>query len=338
MNKEQFFKAIDNVDDKLLKGVFDDIDLDNEKLTEAETLRGAAYRPEYRPRRRIFAAAAASLALVAGAGFAVKSLTTPNSGNSDGIVLSNGPAAFGPDDLTSSDGIIIKDPANTDDLWSAMVFHGFDEPKHLRLFTEKLKGTDYIRFPDGMFEEYDFSKVGEFIGNSLGLLEDGYKFYTFSGNEDFVVVLTDGKYVPYINEDVCDDYGVPHIDYSDEYVYLNDEEVEFYRDINWALMRANTVEELEQLLAECDTDNRIDGFVIYKNKKDYITETEIENPSGVFSVGMCIQVYWDNYSSHSDRKIVNADHREFVYPEPEPSRDNCYPEDTDNTAEPDLAE
>lgn len=69
MNKEQFFKAIDNVDDELLKGVFDD---SAEELPDAEAQHGAVYRPERRPRRKTFIAAAACLTAVAGAGFAVK--------------------------------------------------------------------------------------------------------------------------------------------------------------------------------------------------------------------------------------------------------------------------
>lgn len=335
MNKEQFFKAIDGVDDKLLKGVFD---ADEEvKLTEAETEHGAAYRPDYRPRRRFFAAAAASLAVVVGAGFAAKALSTPNSGNSNGVVLSSGPAAFGPADLIEDPGKI-DDPENAENPYWIKLEHGFDDMKHLGIHCKELKGTNYIRVPDGMFEEYDFTNVGEYIGQSLLSIYEGNEYYTFPENEDFMVILMDGRYVPFIDEDVCEDYGVPLIDYSDECIITTKEEGHFSFEIACALKSADTVEELEQLLAECDPDHRIDGFVIYENKKDFLTEMKIEDPSGVFTVGMCIQVYWDNYSSHTDRKIANSRFREFVYPEPEaePSRDNCYPED--NSAAPDFTE
>lgn len=69
MNKEQFFKMIDNVDDELLKGVFDD---SAEELPDAEAQHGAVYRPERRSRRKTFIAAAACLTAVAGTCFAVK--------------------------------------------------------------------------------------------------------------------------------------------------------------------------------------------------------------------------------------------------------------------------
>ncbi|MDE7234123.1 MAG: hypothetical protein K2N29_03585, partial [Ruminiclostridium sp.] len=69
MTKEQFFKAIDNVDDELLKGVFEDL---GEEISGAESQHGAVYRPERRSRRRTFIAAAACMAAVVGAGFAVK--------------------------------------------------------------------------------------------------------------------------------------------------------------------------------------------------------------------------------------------------------------------------
>lgn len=91
MTKEQFFKAIDNVDDKLLEGVYEDSAME---FSEAETLHGAVYRPESRSHRKIFIAAAC-LAAVVGAGFAVKAvldrpLTKPDLSKSDGIVLSSG--------------------------------------------------------------------------------------------------------------------------------------------------------------------------------------------------------------------------------------------------------
>ena len=69
MNKEQFFKAIDNVDDELLKGVFEDL---GEALPDAESKHGAVYRPERRSGRKTFIAAAACLAAVVGTGFALK--------------------------------------------------------------------------------------------------------------------------------------------------------------------------------------------------------------------------------------------------------------------------
>ena len=81
MNKEQFFKAIDGVDDKLLKDVFD---VDEEvKLTEAETLHGTTYRPEPRPRssrRRAFAAAAACAAVLGVESFAAVKMMNSQSG------------------------------------------------------------------------------------------------------------------------------------------------------------------------------------------------------------------------------------------------------------------
>ena len=343
MNKEQFFKAIDGVDDKLLKDVFD---ADEEvKLTEAETLHGTIYRTEHRPkssRRRVFAAAAASLALVAGAGIAAKALTTADHGSSNGVVLST-------DSLSGAADLIdfpIKKPT-IDDLpesfkdheFAVRIEHGFVR-EHFGLVSSRLKGRDYIRVPDGMFENYDFSNVGERLWDSpFHSAFEGDIFYLFPENDDFIVEFTDGKYTPFIDENVCEDYGVPRIDYSYENVYGTFEETQYIYDIVKALDWADTVEELEQMLAECDTDHRVDGFVIYKNKNDYLNGVKIEDPSGTFTVGMCIQVYWDNYSNHTDRKIANTGHRDFIYPEPEaePSRDNCYPED-DSATESEPAE
>lgn len=72
MNKEQFFKVLDGVDDKLLKGVFDG-DGDADRNAEPESKHGAVYRPERRPRGRlIVAVSAACLAVAVSASFAVK--------------------------------------------------------------------------------------------------------------------------------------------------------------------------------------------------------------------------------------------------------------------------
>lgn len=69
MKKEQFFKAIDNVDNKLLKGVFDPTD---EKASEPESKHGAAFHPARRSHGKMIAVTAACLAVVVGAGAAVK--------------------------------------------------------------------------------------------------------------------------------------------------------------------------------------------------------------------------------------------------------------------------
>lgn len=98
MNKEQFFKAIDNVDDELLKGVFEDF---GDEISGAESQHGAVYRPERRSRRKTFIAVAACLTAVAGAGFAVKSGVDSISARNTSHIES---PADAPDDTANNSG------------------------------------------------------------------------------------------------------------------------------------------------------------------------------------------------------------------------------------------
>ena len=310
MNNEQFFKAIDGIDDKLLKGIYEDSSEDlSEELPDAESQHGAVYRLEHKPLSwKTFAGAAAALAVAVGAGLAVKAgldklPVSPDPVYSDGAAEDSGTSEA-------------EDPLSDNGPYWHVQSHGFDDLDHYSYRGDK--DYTFIRVPDGMLEDYDFTKVGN--GYSLlSILHGDVKWYTFPEDENFRVALIDGEYVPFIDSEVCEDYGVPFVEYPEveDVMFRTQKECEYMGGISDALWAADTVEELEQALAECDPDHRIDRVVYYKNRDDYYNNIEMEDPSGVFTVGMCIQVYWDNYEMHYDRKVSNSDWRDFVYPKSE---------------------
>lgn len=223
------------------------------------------------------------------------------------------------------------------------LLHGFEIDHFQRSFSDR-ESEFFTRVPDGMLPEYDFTKVGEMVGNGWRDSCDGIEFYSFPDNKDFILALIDGEYVPFVDAKVCGKYGITsaaelsYITYpgsSSGFVHFTDlvkfgdrAELELSSDIYSALMYANTVEELKQGLSECMHSERISEVVFYKNKEDYANGIKIENPSGVFRVGMCIRVYYDGHNSYLDRIVRNNRIDGRFYPEAnEPVRDNCYPED-----------
>ncbi|MCH5206535.1 MAG: hypothetical protein J1F09_06235 [Oscillospiraceae bacterium] len=223
------------------------------------------------------------------------------------------------------------------------LLHGFEIDHFQHSFSDR-ESEFFTRVPDGMLPEYDFTKVGEMVGNGWRDSCDGIEFYSFPDNKDFILALIDGEYVPFVDAKVCGKYGITsaaelsYITYpgsASGFVHFTDlvkfgdrAELELSSDIYSALMYANTVEELKQGLSECMHSERISEVVFYKNKEDYANGIKIENPSGVFRVGMCIRVYYDGHNSYLDRIVRNNRIDGRFYPEAnEPVRDNCYPED-----------
>lgn len=221
MNKEQFFKTIDNIDDELLKGVFDD---STEELSGTESQHGAVYRPERRSRRKTFIAAAACLTAVAGAGFAVKAGVDSLSARNTSYIES--PADTSGDTIESSDNNSVNTSRSSFEL--SLNWHDYISEDGLYGDEWSFSGSCmiYVSFSD---DDYP----SPFSPTPLEITEP--QIVTASLTNSFdpdpkmpqdnipyrIFVFADGKPIEFAPEGT-DDYALQHDFFMDENDIIND--------------------------------------------------------------------------------------------------------------------
>lgn len=352
MNKEQFFKAIDGVDDKLLKGVFDADDPGKETaLTEAETLRGAAYRPEYHPRRRVFAAAAVCLAVLGAGSFAaVKIMNSQHSPAISDSAVSGG-ISLGAADSGHSDTIdeLISSNSTVNDLPSyGPSIHNLKESyergdkieyegKSYTVITSSIAATGvegkYIKsyeltlsvrreIIDGV-DTVEFA--GIFTNNGTTLM--GLVSCTESPDEPFLFKLIKDEDYSGHNYDDYDFRYLTHILQPGERYYQTAsfpvEEAEYNFLYYYHFTDPDIYDEIKP------QEGKRGGAAVNHYRVDLSDKSVNFDDLYELFLGGC---YDEDFQADSDNSELSAENTE------EPSRDNCYPEDTDNTTEPDLAE